>query len=153
MGRSPVLAISNSISRRPSFAITGLSANLYSPGIIGCLPLPLLAKKLLTRHSERSDESFLLWRYTEERFLAPLGMASRECFLRRAKPSQRGLANRMVHRYQFRAVGKSSFNLHFFHHFRHAFHHIFALQNCRAIFHEFRYGAAIADSFKKLRCD
>src|SRR5258708_9186824 len=122
MGRSPVLVFSNSISRGPSFAITGLSANLYSPGIIGCLPLPIFAKKWLTSHSERSEESLLLWRYTEERFLAPLGMASRECFLRRAKPSQRGLANRMVHRYQFRAVGKSSFTLHFFHHSRHPVH-------------------------------
>src|SRR6266851_930352 len=37
MGRSPVLAISKSISRRPSLAITSPSANLYSPGIIGCL--------------------------------------------------------------------------------------------------------------------
>src|SRR5258708_27563307 len=134
MGLSPVLAISNSISRRPSFAITGLSANLYSPGIIGHLPLPLFAKKGLTSHSERSEESLLLWRYTEERFLAPLGMANRECFLRRAKPSQSGLANRMVHRHQFRAVRKSSFHLNFLHHFRHAFHHVFALQNCRPLF-------------------
>src|SRR6267143_256595 len=61
------------------------------------------------------------------------------------------LTNRTVDRNQLRAVGKSSFHLDFVHHFGHALHDIFPLENRRAKFHEFRYGAAIADSFEEFR--
>src|SRR5882762_6073333 len=104
MGRSPVLATSNSFSRRPSFAITGLSASLYSPGII---------RGVSTFHMRST------------------------------------LTNWTVDRHQLRAVGKSSFHLNLVHHFGHAFHDVFPLENRRAKFHEFRYGAAIADSFEQ----
>jgi hypothetical protein len=63
------------------------------------------------------------------------------------------LSNRTVDRHQLRAVGKSSFHLNLVHHFGHAFHDIFPLENRRAKFHEFRYGAAIADSFEQLGCN
>jgi hypothetical protein len=59
------------------------------------------------------------------------------------------LTNRPVDRHQLRAVGKSSFHLNLVHHFGDAVHDIFPLENRRAVLHEFRNGAAIADSFEE----